>query len=562
LTFPRPRPSGRRLLDGGYGDPDKELPSGGFVPSAQAHTPTECLCQAGYVPSLLDKSVAATSAKSEALFSYTQQIIHRTRGWRVLNHSEHRFGWSGITKQPLTRAFQPRTSTLHMSMNTSRLLSALVATLFVGIAQASVYQYHSAAKGVVVSAQSSATPGTPTAPVAPVAPPVPGAVSLSTATLDFGGVDVGLSSTKSVLLTNSGAGTLTLTAIPAITGAGLSASSGCGATLVSGGSCVTNVTFAPTTTSSVPGSLRFATNAVTSPNDVAVTGYGLQAIGALVNVSNNDFGAVAVGSSGSRSFTFTNSGNKPASISAALTGTGLTLSASSSCGTSAAPATITGGSSCTVTDNNSPSTAGTLSDAKLTLTATASGSPWSRVLTGSAISNPIVLTVTKAEYGGNAGADGNLTTKLKAVCDGKTSCTYQPYTVLGTDPYGGVSKDTTAEYSCGSAGNGRYYGVNEAGTTNQTIECSTLTTLNNGTITIISGTWGANRGGNNNLKAALTTACSGRKVCEFDAKEMNSGADPYPSQTKDLAVTYSCNGVTKSLTGVAGVSGRQRLICQ
>ena len=84
------------------------------------------------------------------------------------------------------------------------------------------------------------------------------AVSLSTATVDFGSVDVGATVNRVVTLTNTAPGPLP---IPALTVTGdFKLTSGCPAVLPLGGSCALTITFQPTTTGPRSGTLTAAGN--------------------------------------------------------------------------------------------------------------------------------------------------------------------------------------------------------------------------------------------------------------------------------------------------------------
>ena len=97
--------------------------------------------------------------------------------------------------------------------------------------------------------------------------------SLSTSFLNFGSVATHTSLTRQVVLTNTGEAALALTAAPTVSGngafgAGLST---CGASLGVGQYCLTDATFAPTSTGSFTGKLSFASALVGSPHEVTLS---------------------------------------------------------------------------------------------------------------------------------------------------------------------------------------------------------------------------------------------------------------------------------------------------
>ncbi len=102
--------------------------------------------------------------------------------------------------------------------------------------------------------------------------------------------------------------------------------------------------------------------------------------GSLSADTNADFGAVQVGSSAVRSFTFRNTGNSPLTgLYPSVTGAGLTVDAGSTCGTQAAPATLPLAATCSVQVRYTPADeSAPLTSAKLSM-----GSYANVALTGS-----------------------------------------------------------------------------------------------------------------------------------------------------------------------------------
>ena len=125
------------------------------------------------------------------------------------------------------------------------------------------------------------------------------AVTLSPSSIAFGNApqntpDTGCpSSPCTVTLTNSGGATLNITSIVLVTGTNFSISNTtCGATLAASTSCAITLTFTPTVLGALSDTLRFTTNASTSPDNVSLTGTGViptapavQMVGNLRNLS-------------------------------------------------------------------------------------------------------------------------------------------------------------------------------------------------------------------------------------------------------------------------------------
>ena len=101
-------------------------------------------------------------------------------------------------------------------------------------------------------------------------------LNASPASLSFGSIDTGATSTLGVTLTNSGNSSVTISGVGA-SGAGFSASNvSSGTVLAPGQSAALNVTFAPTSTGSVTGGVTVASNATNSPAAISMTGTGVQ----------------------------------------------------------------------------------------------------------------------------------------------------------------------------------------------------------------------------------------------------------------------------------------------
>jgi hypothetical protein len=104
-------------------------------------------------------------------------------------------------------------------------------------------------------------------------------------TLGFGNVNVGGNSSLSATLTNSGNSNVTISSVTA-SGAGFSASGvSAGTTLTPNQSATLNLSFAPTATGSVTGSVTVASNAANSPAIITLTGTGVQLIAHSVDLT-------------------------------------------------------------------------------------------------------------------------------------------------------------------------------------------------------------------------------------------------------------------------------------
>ena len=143
------------------------------------------------------------------------------------------------------------------------ILTALMLSAGFGaaVAQDASFEYRRLAKELVVLGEGS---GGSTAPD----------LALSAQSVDFGSVATNTTETRQVLATNSGGGVLSWTAAPTVSGnAAFSAgATACGDTLAAGQSCVTDVTFTPTTTGTFNGTLTFTSALANSPHQVSLVG--------------------------------------------------------------------------------------------------------------------------------------------------------------------------------------------------------------------------------------------------------------------------------------------------
>src|SRR5260370_21589889 len=162
-------------------------------------------------------------------------------------------------------------------------------------------------------------------------------LSIVPSNVSFGNVMVGTANAQTVTLTNSGTANLNISQ-GSVTAAG-SAMSGLNfpLSLAPRQSSTCNAQFAPTVPGSASGTLTIASNAPNSPATVALSGLGVQ--GTLTaNPSSFNVGNVLVGSSGTQTFTLSNSSTASVTISAVgASGTGLSIAGLS------VPATLNAG---------------------------------------------------------------------------------------------------------------------------------------------------------------------------------------------------------------------------
>ena len=178
-------------------------------------------------------------------------------------------------------------------------------------------------------------------------------ITLSPAALAFGNQTVASTSApRSVILSSSGTGALSLGAITA--SAGFTVSHNCGGSVASAGSCTLSVSFTPPAVGTLAGTLSVVSNAAGSPHTVALTGSGVTTAPVLAwspALGTLDFGSVAVGGvPASRSLNLLNQGPGPVTLSqltlAGPQAADFALAAGGSC---VAGATLAANATCTLT---------------------------------------------------------------------------------------------------------------------------------------------------------------------------------------------------------------------
>jgi hypothetical protein len=258
---------------------------------------------------------------------------------------------------------------------------------------------------------SSNAPGSP-ATVALSGTGVAGTVTLSAnpTSLSFGSVNAGVTSSKSITLTNSGTANLTISQVTVsakdVAASGVTTP----LTLTPGQSQTMNVAFDPSAAETVSGNITVAStqggNTV-----ISVNGTGIQA-GITLTPASANFGSVTVGTTNSQTIQISNPGNGVLTITqASVTGsgfstTGLTL-----------PLSINPGLSSTFNAQYQPAAAGSASGS-ITFVSNAAASPTVVALTGTGVAATEILTLST-----NAVSFGNVTNG--------TSST-QPVTITNT----------------------------------------------------------------------------------------------------------------------------------
>jgi hypothetical protein len=213
------------------------------------------------------------------------------------------------------------------------------------------------------------------------------ALTTNPTSIAFGNVTVGGNSKQPVTLTNTGNASITISQVAA-SGAGFSLSGmTTPMTLQAGQNTNLTAQFAPSGTGNASGSITITSGASDPTVTVALTGAGTQAVLAA-SPSSFNFGSVLVGSSGTQSFTLTNSGTAAVNISGiTVAGTGYSLSGVST------PLTLNPGQNTSFTAKLAPVSAGNL-PGTISIASNAPGSPLTISLSGTGTQAQPQLTIT------------------------------------------------------------------------------------------------------------------------------------------------------------------------
>ena len=176
-------------------------------------------------------------------------------------------------------------------------------------------------------------------------------VGLAPGSLAFGNQTTSVASTaRTVTLSNSGSGALTLASVTATNGFGVTHN--CGSSVAAGTSCTLSVTFTPAAAGTAAGTLSVASNAAGSPHAVSLTGAGVTASPVLAWSPATPalaFGDVSVGGSpAAQSLTLSNRGPGPVTLQQLRLAGAQSADFSLGAGTCVVNTALAQGASCTV----------------------------------------------------------------------------------------------------------------------------------------------------------------------------------------------------------------------
>jgi hypothetical protein len=218
-------------------------------------------------------------------------------------------------------------------------------------------------------------------------------VLLSSNNLAFGNQAVGVTSNpQNLTLTNNQALTLNISSI--VTTGNFAQTNNCGSAVVAGGNCTVSVTFTPTATGSLTGSLTITDNVASSPQTVALSGTGVSSVAPAVSLSpaSLSFTAQTIGStSAAQVVTVTNTGTANL-IMGNISASGDYVESNTCVGVSLPPL-----STCTISIMIAPSVSGTIQGV-VTLVDNALNSPQLIALSGSGV-YPITVSPASLSFG-------------------------------------------------------------------------------------------------------------------------------------------------------------------
>ena len=259
----------------------------------------------------------------------------------------------------------------------------------------------------------------------------PPTLSLSATAINFGNVTVGSKGTSNLVLTNSGSSALTISMLT-VSGANFTISGiTTPQTIPAGQSVQVGLTFSPTASGNVTGSVTITSTDPSNPTvTIPLTGTGTAALqpGLTVSPASFNFGSVVDGQTKPGTVTLTNAGTAPLSI-AQLSVSGNAYSASGL----VAPMTIAAGTSTTFTVLFAPTTAGSQSGT-VSIVSNAPNSPNVLSLNGTGTAATITLSASPSSLSFASVNVGSSSSKSVTISNtGNTSLTISQVTVSAKD---------------------------------------------------------------------------------------------------------------------------------
>lgn len=241
--------------------------------------------------------------------------------------------------------------------------------------------------------------------------------------LSFANIAVGNSSAQTVTLTNSGSAAITINQV-STTGSDFRTSGiSAGQTIAAGKTASFSASYAPTTSTTVSGSITIASTATNGALSVPLVGTATQ--GALsASPSSVGFGSVAVNSSASTTVTLSNTGTAAVSISGgSISGSGFSM------GTLAAQ-TLNPGQSASFSVKFAP-TAAVGASGSISVSSSAPGSPLAIALSGTGAQAQLSASTLSVSFGTVSVGNSN-SQPITFTNSGNATLTFSQVSVSGT----------------------------------------------------------------------------------------------------------------------------------
>ncbi len=243
----------------------------------------------------------------------------------------------------------------------------------------------------MLAVNSDKTSGTNTIAISGTGTSVTRIINL-TGSLAFGNVNIGATKQLNLTISNSGTSTLTVSSITYPTGF---TGNWTGGTIAASGSKIVTVTFKPTAAQSYSGMVTVSSDKTSGTNTITISGTGV-AVTKIIGLSGSlAFGNVNIGSTATKTFTISNTGNTTLTVSSITYPTGYTGSWSSG--------TIAAGSSKSVTVTFKPTAVQTYSG---TVTVNSDKTSGTNTIAISGAGIQAALSYTISGYVKNAGSVG------------------------------------------------------------------------------------------------------------------------------------------------------------
>ncbi|HWC16970.1 MAG TPA: choice-of-anchor D domain-containing protein, partial [Terriglobales bacterium] len=247
---------------------------------------------------------------------------------------------------------------------------------------------------LTITSDSSSTPTVTVGLSGMGTQPPQGQLASNLASVSFGNVNTGSTSTQTVILTNTGNASLTITQVSETGSAFSMTGLAMPYALAAGATVSVTVSFAPTAATAYSGGITILSNAANSSLTLPLSGTGTQVPQAQISAipASVNFDSMSAGASAMQTITLKNSGNAAANITQiTISGTGFSVSGTT------APLALAAGATVSFQVAFSPALAGVYSGT-VTVTSDAMSSPLAVSLSGMA-THSVSLSWTDEDSG-------------------------------------------------------------------------------------------------------------------------------------------------------------------